>query len=155
MIEKKIVFWDWLGTLVLNSKDPQLWSNDIADYISYAWALVDEFNKLNFLQVIVTNGMDEEIHPQLKYLPFKNFDLIMTASHFKKKPDTQMFDHALKKFSLNKEEALYIGDSEIDEQTAKATCIDFYKVDAQLDSYLRIAQDYKLIEPFGPTLPLK
>ena len=43
----------------------------------------------------------------------------------KKKPDSMMIDEIIKHYGINKEEALYIGDTNVDEQTALNSKVDY------------------------------
>ena len=146
LMRKKIIFWDWLGTLAINSLEKNLYKKNIYDYISYAWFLVEQFHAANVKQVIITNGSDQEILPNVSYMPFKKFEMIMTATHFKPKPHPQMIDFALMNLNLATEEAVLIGDTQTDAQAAQSADIEFLKVDGTLRSYFNIANNFNFIK---------
>lgn len=162
----KLVFWDWLGTLItadylldyylkqqpeaLGQKDfntykANMLANNWVGYIPYAWQLVSKFHEAGMKQAIVTNATKEELELQLKGAPFKEFDSMLTISEFNPKPDTQMFEYALAVHKFKPEEAVFIGDSETDKLVANAMNIEFYGVDASMLSYFNIAQKFNLI----------
>lgn len=161
---KKLVFWDWVGTLV--SADFFFSAQKVANanaalleqahryakvensvsYIPYAWTLVDKFHQAGYKQVIVSNGSLQEIGAQMIHAPFKHFDLVLTVSEFNPKPDRQMFDYALKHLDVARDNSLFIADSPVDEVAAKTVGLDFYKVDTCLNSYLQIAKKFGFIE---------
>jgi phosphoglycolate phosphatase len=72
------------------------------------------------------------------------FDMVVTALDVKNpKPHPESIEKIIQRFNLNKEEAVFIGDSEVDQQTAKSSGIKFiaYKNkeianDAFLESHL-------------------
>ncbi|MCJ7748103.1 MAG: HAD family hydrolase, partial [Desulfobacterales bacterium] len=74
------------------------------------------------------------------------FDMVVTALDVKNpKPHPESIEKILQKFNLNKEEAVFIGDSEVDQQTAKSSGITFiaYKNreilnDAFIESHLEL-----------------
>jgi HAD superfamily hydrolase (TIGR01509 family) len=54
------------------------------------------------------------------------FDMVVTALDVKNpKPHPESIEKILQAFNLNKEEAVFIGDSEVDQQTARSSGIKF------------------------------
>jgi HAD superfamily hydrolase (TIGR01509 family) len=123
---------------------------DWRDYIAYLRMEPYLFQILNLLK---TNGILRVINTNrttsMKYImehfhlwPF--FDMVVTALDVKNpKPHPESVEKILQKFNLNKEETVFVGDSEVDQQTAKSSGIKFvaYKNreianDAYLDDHL-------------------
>ncbi len=123
---------------------------DWKDYIAYLRMEPYLFQILNLLK---TNGILRVINTNrttsMKYImehfhlwPF--FDMVVTALDVKNpKPHPESVEKILQKFNLNKEEAVFVGDSEVDQQTAKSSGVRFiaYKNreianDAYLDDHL-------------------
>ena len=162
---KKVVFWDWVGTLVssdfffgyhakapcgnlmlLEQANKYARVENSVSYIPFAWTLVEDFHKMGMKQVIVSNGSLAEVSAQLECAPFKQFDFVLTACAYTPKPNTHMFDHALAQLKVEKSEAIFIADSPVDEVAAHAADIDFYKVDAHITSYYKIAQVFGFVK---------
>lgn len=174
----KIVFWDWLGTLVSSHFNLKFYlqeirsqnSNGISSlqlddsnkltqeeiaqlrnmiakkgevWIPYAWSLVNSFASKKVRQVIVSNGNYDSIAKNVSHSPFDRFDMILTSSKFPPKPSAEMIEYALEKFNLKPEQAILIGDAPVDMQTAKNTQVQYYQVDGSLESYLKIANQFK------------
>jgi HAD superfamily hydrolase (TIGR01509 family) len=54
------------------------------------------------------------------------FDMVVTALDVTRpKPDPESIEKIVQKFNLNKEETVFIGDSEVDQQTARSAGIKF------------------------------
>ena len=74
------------------------------------------------------------------------FDMVVTALDVKNpKPHPESIEKIIQKFNLNKEEAVFVGDSEVDQQAAKSAGIKFisYKNreipnDAFIDDHLAL-----------------
>ena len=162
----KLVFWDWLGTLITSdymldyylkqtpgsvkaqdfySYKKKMLANHWVGYIPYAWCLVEKFQEQKIKQVIVTNGSIQELKEQLEDAPFKDFDDLLTASNFNPKPDIQMFEYAMHKFNAKPEEVLFIGDSKTDALAAQAMDLKFCHVDNSMLSYFKVAQEYGFV----------
>ena len=70
-----------------------------------------------------TTGM-KHIMDQFKLWPY--FEMVVTAMDVEHpKPHPESVDKILQRFYLRKEEAVYVGDSEVDRQTARASGIQF------------------------------
>lgn len=123
---------------------------DWRDYITY---LRMEPYLLQILNLLKTNGILRVINTNrttsMKYImehfhlwPF--FDMVVTALDVKNpKPHPESIEKILQSLNLKKEEAVFVGDSEVDQQTAKSSGIRFvaYKNreianDASLDDHL-------------------
>lgn len=123
---------------------------DWRDYITY---LRMEPYLLQILNLLKTNGILRVINTNrttsMKYImehfhlwPF--FDMVVTALDVKNpKPHPESIEKILQSLNLKKEEAVFVGDSEVDQQTAKSSGIRFvaYKNreianDAYLDDHL-------------------
>jgi len=123
---------------------------DWRDYITY---LRMEPYLLQILNLLKTNGILRVINTNrttsMKYImehfhlwPF--FDMVVTALDVKNpKPHPESVEMILQKLSLNKEETVFVGDSEVDQQTAKSSGVRFiaYKnreiaSDAYIDDHL-------------------
>ncbi len=120
------------------------------DYITY---LRMEPYLLQILNLLKTNGILRVINTNrttsMKYImehfhlwPF--FDMVVTALDVQNpKPHPESIEKIMQKFHLNKDEAVFVGDSEVDQQTAKSSGVKFiaYKNrelanDAYLDDHL-------------------
>jgi HAD superfamily hydrolase (TIGR01549 family) len=123
---------------------------DWRDYITY---LRMEPYLLQILNLLKTNGVLRVINTNrttsMKYImehfhlwPF--FDMVVTALDVQNpKPHPESVEKILQKFNLNREETVFVGDSEVDEQTAKSSGVKFiaYKNkdivgDAYIDDHL-------------------
>jgi HAD superfamily hydrolase (TIGR01509 family) len=125
---------------------------DWKDYITY---LKMEPYLLQILNLLKANGVLRVINTNrttsMKYImehfhlwPF--FDMVVTALDVQNpKPHPESVEKILQKFNLNKEETVFVGDSEVDEQTAKSSGVKFiaYKNkdvvgDAYIDDHLAL-----------------
>jgi HAD superfamily hydrolase (TIGR01549 family) len=123
---------------------------DWRDYIVY---LTMEPYLLQILNLLKTNGILRVINTNrttsMKYImeyfrlwPF--FDMVVTALDVKNpKPHPESIEKILQSLNLKKEETIFVGDSEVDQQTAKSSGIRFiaYKnremiSDAYIDDHL-------------------
>ena len=123
---------------------------DLRDYIVY---LKMEPYLLQMLNLLKTNGILCAINTNrttsMKHImerfglwPF--FDMVVTALDVKNpKPDPESIEKILQHFNVKKEETVFVGDSEVDQQTAKSSGIRFiaYKnrqiaSDAYIDDHL-------------------
>jgi HAD superfamily hydrolase (TIGR01509 family) len=123
---------------------------DLRNYIVYLKMEPYLFQILNLLK---TDGILRAINTNrttsMKYImerfglwPF--FDMVVTALDVKNpKPHPESVEKILQKFSLKKDEVVFVGDSEVDQQTAKSSGVRFiaYKnreipSDACIDDHL-------------------
>jgi HAD superfamily hydrolase (TIGR01509 family) len=125
---------------------------DWRDYITY---LRMEPYLLQILNLLKTNGILRVINTNrttsMKYImehfhlwPF--FDMVVTALDVKNpKPHPESVEMILQKLNLSKEETVFVGDSEVDQKTAKSSGVKFiaYKnrdivSDAYIDDHLAL-----------------
>jgi HAD superfamily hydrolase (TIGR01509 family) len=123
---------------------------DWRDYITYLKMEPYLFQMLNLLK---TNGILRAINTNrttsMKYImerfglwPF--FDMVVTALDVKNpKPHPESVEKILQRFNLKRDEVVFVGDSEVDQQTAKSSGVRFiaYKnremiSDAYIDDHL-------------------
>jgi len=71
---------------------------------------------------VLSNKIDIEVKKLVDYY-FKNiFDIVLGETvQFPKKPNSKASEYIIQKFNLKKEEVVFIGDSEVDIQTAENT----------------------------------
>jgi HAD superfamily hydrolase (TIGR01509 family) len=105
---------------------------DLRNYIVYLKMEPYLFQILNLLK---TNGILRAINTNrttsMKYImerfglwPF--FDMVVTALDVKNpKPHPESIEKILQHFNLKKEETIFVGDSEVDQQTAKSSGVKF------------------------------
>ena len=105
---------------------------DLREYIVY---LKMEPHLLQMLNLLKANGILRAINTNrttsMKYImerfhlePF--FDMVVTALDVTHpKPHPESIEKIVQKLDLNKEETVFIGDSEVDQQTAKSSGIKF------------------------------
>jgi len=105
---------------------------DLREYIVY---LKMEPHLLQILNLLKANGIIRVINTNrttsMKHIierfhlwPF--FDMVVTALDVKNpKPHPESIEKIIQNFSLNKEETVFVGDSEVDQQTAKSAGIKF------------------------------
>jgi HAD superfamily hydrolase (TIGR01509 family) len=78
------------------------------------------------LRAINTNRTTSMKHIMERFHLWPFFDMVVTALDVKNpKPHPESIEKIIQKFNLNKEEAVFIGDSEVDQQTAKSSGITF------------------------------
>lgn len=89
--------------------------------------IIDVLNYLkdnNYKVGIVTNKPDDAANFIGKKLFADNVDMIVGASaHRARKPSPDSVDYCLKNLNSKRENAIYIGDSEVDVQTAQNSCL--------------------------------
>lgn len=105
---------------------------DLREYIVY---LKMEPHLLQILNLLKANGIIRVINTNrttsMKHIierfhlwPF--FDMVVTALDVKNpKPHPESIEKIIQNFNLNKEETVFVGDSEVDQQTAKSAGIKF------------------------------
>ena len=91
--------------------------------------MVDVVTKLKeegFLLAVATNKIDSLAHELIEkhYQNLFNF-ILGDIDGVPKKPHPQMIENILHYFDLKKEEALYIGDTNVDEETALNSELDY------------------------------
>jgi HAD superfamily hydrolase (TIGR01509 family) len=125
---------------------------DLRDYIVYLKIepyLLQTLNLLKaggILRVINTNRTTSMRHIMERYHLEPFFDMVVTALDvINSKPHPESVEKIIQRFNLDKEEAVFVGDSEVDQQTAKSSGIKFvsYKnkeipCDAFIDNHLAL-----------------
>jgi phosphoglycolate phosphatase len=123
---------------------------DLRDYIVYLKMEPYLFQILNLLKangiirVINTNRTTSMKHIMERFGLWPFFDMVVTALDVQNpKPNPESIEKILQRFRLNKEEAVFVGDSEVDQQTAESSGVRFiaYKnkeiaSDAYIDDHL-------------------
>ena len=123
---------------------------DLRDYIVYLKMEPYLFQILNLLKangiilVINTNRTTSMKHIMERFGLRPFFDMVVTALDVKNpKPHPESIEKIIQNFHLNKDEAVFVGDSEVDQQTAKSSGVRFiaYKnreivSDAYIDDHL-------------------
>ncbi len=92
--------------------------------------LLKELRKRGYKIAVVSN----KIHPAVVSLSEKYFPRLIDFSLGDdpirpKKPNPDMLNYVMKELNINKEETLYVGDSEVDIETAINTGVDYISVD--------------------------
>jgi phosphoglycolate phosphatase len=105
---------------------------DLREYIVYLKMepyLLQTLNLLKasgILRAINTNRTTSMKHIMERFHLWPFFDMVVTALDVKNpKPHPESIEKIIQEFNLNKEEAVLIGDSEVDQQTAKSSGIKF------------------------------
>ena len=123
---------------------------DLREYIVYLKMEPHLFQILNLLRangiirVINTNRTTSMKHIMERFGLWPFFDMVVTALDVENpKPHPESIEKIIQKFHLNKDEAVFVGDSEVDQQTAKSSGVKFvaYKnreivSDAYIDDHL-------------------
>lgn len=91
---------------------------------------LDTLKEKGFNLGVVTNKAQDAAETIVNYYFKSKFDTVVGAdfSKRKKKPDPSPVNYALSIIGTDKENAIYVGDSEVDIETAKNTPIDFIGV---------------------------
>jgi phosphoglycolate phosphatase len=125
---------------------------DLRSYIIYLKMEPYLFQTLNLLKahkmirVINTNRTTSMKHIMERYGLWPFFDMVVTALDVKHpKPHPESIDKIVQTFTLNKEEVVFIGDSEVDQETAESSGIKFIayknreiKGDAYIEDHLSL-----------------
>jgi HAD superfamily hydrolase (TIGR01509 family) len=125
---------------------------DLRNYVAYLKMepyLLQILNLLKanqILRVINTNRTTSMKHIMERFGLWPFFDMVVTALDVQNpKPHPESIEKILQKFHLNKDEAVFVGDSEVDQQTAKSSGVKFiaYKnrdivSDAYIDDHLAL-----------------
>jgi HAD superfamily hydrolase (TIGR01509 family) len=119
---------------------------DLREYIAYLKMephLIQTLGKLKekgILRAINTNRTTSMKYIMERFNLWPYFEMVVTALDVKNpKPHPESIEKILQAFNLKKEEAVFVGDSEVDQQTAKSSGIKFiaYKnKDIQTDAYI-------------------
>ena len=105
---------------------------DLREYIVYLKMepyLLQILNLLKangIIRVINTNRTTSMKHIMERFHLWPFFDMVVTALDVKNpKPHPESIEKIVQKLNLNKEETVFVGDSEVDQQTAKSAGIKF------------------------------
>jgi HAD superfamily hydrolase (TIGR01509 family) len=105
---------------------------DWMEYVAYLKMepfLLQTLNLLKatgILRAINTNRTTSMKHIMERFHLWPFFDMVVTALDVKNpKPHPESIEKIIQNFSLNKEETVFVGDSEVDQQTAKSAGIKF------------------------------
>ena len=105
---------------------------DWREYVAYLKMEPYLLQTLNLLKAIgISRAINTNRTTSMKHImerfhlwPF--FDMVVTALDVKNpKPHPESIEKIIQKFNLNKEEAVFVGDSEVDQQAAKSSGIKF------------------------------
>ncbi len=91
---------------------------------------------------VITNKLDYISKDLINYFYPNIFDYIQgDVDGLKKKPDAEMFNHVLKELNINNDEALYVGDTNVDYDFAFNSNVDVilvtygYRTKKEMDEY--------------------
>jgi HAD superfamily hydrolase (TIGR01509 family) len=105
---------------------------DLREYIVYLkmepnlLQTLDRLKEKGIIRAISTNRTTSMKHIMERFGLWPFFDMVVTALDVKNpKPHPESIEKILQAFNLNKEEAVFIGDSEVDQQTARSSGIKF------------------------------
>jgi HAD superfamily hydrolase (TIGR01509 family) len=105
---------------------------DLREYIVYLkmepnlLQTLDRLKEKGIIRAISTNRTTSMKHIMERFGLWPFFDMVVTALDVKNpKPHPESIEKIIQAFNLNKEEAVFIGDSEVDQQTAKSSGIKF------------------------------
>ncbi len=134
---------------------------DLRHYISYLkmephlFEALDRLKREELLRAINTNRTTSMKHIMDRFDLWPFFDMVVTALDVKHpKPHPESIEKILRNFHLKKEEVVFIGDSEVDQQTARSSGIPFiaYKngaleADFHMDDHLDLFHFLPLSNP--------
>ena len=119
---------------------------DLKNYVEYLkmephlFQTLENLKEKGILRAINTNRTTSMKYIMERFNLWPYFDMVVTALDVKNpKPHPESIQKILQEFNLRKEETVFIGDSEVDQQTAKSSGIKFvaYKNrDIQNDAYI-------------------
>jgi HAD superfamily hydrolase (TIGR01509 family) len=125
---------------------------DLKNYVGYLkmephlFQTLERLKEKGILLAINTNRTTSMKYIMERYNLWPFFDMVVTALDVKNpKPHPESIEKIVQAFNLNKEQAVFVGDSEVDQQTAKSSGIRFvaYKNkeianDAYIDDHLAL-----------------
>ena len=120
------------------------------DYVGYLkmephlFQTLERLKERGILRVINTNRTTSMKYIMERYNLWPFFDMVVTALDVKNpKPHPESIEKIVQAFNLNKEQTVFVGDSEVDQQTARSSGVRFiaYKNkeianDAYIDDHL-------------------
>ncbi len=93
---------------------------DILPVYDGIWSLIDYCKEHSIKMAVNTNKLDRFAKPMIKKVFGDVFvETIGEVEHFKRKPSPDGGNYLLEKMGIAREECVYIGDSQVDIQTAK------------------------------------
>lgn len=105
---------------------------DLRNYIIYLkmephlFQALEKLKGKGILRVINTNRTTSMKHVMEKFNLGPYFDMVVTALDVKNpKPDPESIEKIVAAFQLKKEEAIFVGDSDVDQQTAESSGVRF------------------------------
>jgi len=88
--------------------------------------VLEKLKEKGILRVINTNRTTSMKYIMERYNLRPYFEMVVTALDVKNpKPHPESIEKILREFNLNKEEAIFVGDSDVDQQTAKSSGVKF------------------------------
>jgi len=105
---------------------------DLRNYLIYLkmephlFQTLEKLKEKGILRVINTNRTTSMKYIMEKYDLWQYFEMVVTALDVKNpKPNPESIEKIIEAFKLKKEEIVFIGDSDVDQQTAKSSGIKF------------------------------
>lgn len=126
-----------------NAENNPLYTKCLKEFISYYKThsqvktkpykgLIEPLKELKSLgyKLAVCTNKDDNIAKELIYMHFPGiFDFVQgEIAGISKKPNPEMINLIINHFNLENDEVIYIGDTEVDEETATNSLIDYYLV---------------------------
>jgi len=105
---------------------------DLRNYIVYLkmephlFQILEKLKEKGILRVINTNRTTSMKHIMEKFNLWPYFEMLVTALDVKNpKPHPESIEKIIEAFQLKKEEAVFVGDSDVDKQTAESSGVTF------------------------------
>jgi len=105
---------------------------DLRKYIAYLkmephlFQALEKLKERGILRVINTNRTTSMKHVMERFNLWPYFDMVVTALDVKNpKPHPESIEKIIAAFQLKKEEAIFVGDSDVDQQTAESSGVRF------------------------------
>jgi HAD superfamily hydrolase (TIGR01509 family) len=105
---------------------------DLRKYIVYLrmepnlFQTLETLREKRIISAINTNRTTSMKHIMEKFGLWPFFDMVVTALDVQNpKPHPESVERIIQKFHLNKDETVFVGDSEVDQQTAKSSGVKF------------------------------
>jgi len=105
---------------------------DLRNYLIYLkmephlFQTLEKLKEKGILRVINTNRTTSMKYIMEKYDLWQYFEMVVTALDVKNpKPNPESIEKIIEAFKLKKEEIVFVGDSDVDQQTAKSSGIKF------------------------------
>ncbi len=105
---------------------------DLKNYVSYLkmephlFQTLEKLKEKGILRAINTNRTTSMKYIMEKFNLWQYFEMVVTALDVKNpKPNPESIEKIIQELNLNKEEAVFVGDSDVDQQTAESSGIKF------------------------------